>query len=72
MFHVVKNRCITQGAQPGALRCPRGVGSGLEEAQEGGDICIILADLHCRVAETKGFPGSSVIKNPLAMQETRV
>ena len=25
MFHVVKNRCITQGAQPGALRWPGGV-----------------------------------------------
>ena len=44
----------------------------MEEAQEEGDICIIMADLHCCMAETKGFPGNSAIKNPLAMQETRV
>ena len=32
---------------------PRGMGSGEgREAQEGGDICIIMADSHCCTAET--------------------
>ena len=45
---------MTQGAQPGALWWPRGVrrmeGS---EAQVGGDVCIIMADLHCCMAKKK-------------------
>ena len=46
------SHCITQGAQPGALWWPRGVGRGSgREAQEG-DICILMADSHCHTAET--------------------
>ena len=39
--------CIAQGAQLSALWWPRGVvwGAGGIEAQEGGDICILIADL---------------------------
>ena len=46
--------CITQGAQPGALWQPRGVGwsgSG-REVQEGVDVCIPMADLCWRMTET--------------------
>ena len=46
---------ITQEAQPSALWQPRGVGwgGGLGgEIQEGGDICILMADSHRCVAET--------------------
>ena len=47
---LVRSCHITQGAQAGALR---GVGRGEgREAQEGGDICIILAELHCCKAKT--------------------
>ena len=46
----------TQGAQPSsALWQPRGVGWGGVlggEIQEGGDICILMADSHCCMAET--------------------
>ena len=37
--------CITQRAQPGALWQPRGVGrGGGVDVQEGGNICIPMAD----------------------------
>ena len=37
-----------QGAQSGTLWRPRRVGWGEgTEAQEGGDVCIIMADSHC-------------------------
>jgi len=39
-------RCMTQGTQTGALYQPRGVGGEGDgsEVQEGGDICIPMAD----------------------------
>ena len=41
----------TQGAQPGTLWWPREVRSGeRREAKEGGDICVIVADLCCYTA----------------------
>ena len=45
---------ITQGAQPGALGQPRGVGWDGEgrEVQEGGNTCICMADSRCYMAET--------------------
>ena len=44
----MRSCCITQGAQSGTLWQPRGVGWGEgRETQEGGDVCIIMADLHC-------------------------
>ena len=44
--------CIEQGVQFGAL-WPRGWdGGGVREAQEGGEICIHIADLFCCTAET--------------------
>ena len=45
--------CIAQRAQVGALSS-RGVGWGRggREAQEGGDICIHIADSYCCTAET--------------------
>ena len=46
-------KAVTQGPQAGALWWPRGMGS--EErrmAQEGGDICVIIADVCCRMAKT--------------------
>lgn len=39
---------IAQGAQLGALRRPRGVGW---EAQDGGDVCIHIADSPCCTKE---------------------
>ena len=37
--------CVAQGAQFGAPRSPRGVGWwGWKEVQEGGEICIQMAD----------------------------
>ena len=43
---------ITQGAQPGALWWSRGVGCGEgRKAQKEGDICIIMVDSHCCMAE---------------------
>ena len=39
---------MTQGAQPGALWPPRGMGWGHgREAHEGGNIHVVMADLHC-------------------------
>ena len=44
---------MTQGAKPGALWWPREVGWGEgRKAQERGDICIIVTDLSCCMAET--------------------
>ena len=45
--------CIVQGPQVGAPS-PWGVGWGRggRETQEGGDICIHIADSHCCTAET--------------------
>ena len=45
--------CITQGTQPGTLWWSRGVrwGEGLREAQERGDLYIVVTDLHCCIAE---------------------
>ena len=45
---------IMQGSQPSALRQSRGVGwvRGGREAQEGGDMCILMADSHSCTAET--------------------
>ena len=44
---------ITQGAQSGALWWPREVGRGDgREAQEEGETCVVMADLHCCTAET--------------------
>ena len=48
MCKIVGSCCIAQGAQPGALWRPRGVGCGEgREAQEGGDICILKTDSCC-------------------------
>ena len=46
--------CYTaQGAQLSTLWWPGGVGCGdAREAQEGGDICILIADSRCSIAET--------------------
>ena len=44
--------CMTQGTQTEALYQPRGVGDG-REAQEGGDICMPMADPCCYMAETR-------------------
>ena len=44
---LVTSCCVTQGAQPGDV----GWGQG-REAQDGGDTCIIMADLRCCMAET--------------------
>ena len=44
---------------------------GWGEAQEEGDICIIMADLHCHRAETGGFTGGSAVKNLPAGQESQ-
>ena len=44
---------IAQGAQFDALWWPRGAGwAGGREAQEGGDICILITDSQCCTAET--------------------
>ena len=48
--------CITQGAQPSALRQPKGVGwgggrGGREGVQEEEDICTLVADPCCGMAE---------------------
>ena len=43
---------------------------GGRKLQEGEDICTLMADLHCCMAETWGFPGGSAVKNPPAKQET--
>ena len=43
--------CVTQRAQTGAMLGWDGVGSG-REIQEGGDICILMADSHGCIAET--------------------
>ena len=44
---------VAQGAQPGALWWPAGMGW-VEDTEAGkrGDVCIIMADLHCCMAET--------------------
>ena len=45
---MVKSCYITQGAQPGALWQPGGEGwEEGKEAQEGEDICVIMADSSC-------------------------
>ena len=45
--------CIAQGDQLGALWGPRGMDrEGGREAQEGGDICIHIADSLCCTVET--------------------
>ena len=47
---------IIQGTQPGTLGQPRGVGWGQEwegYSGGGGDICILMTDSHCCMAETK-------------------
>ena len=56
----MRSCCIIQGAQPGALRQPRGVGWGRREVQEGGNICILMADSRCCIAGTKhcNMPGN--------------
>ena len=45
---------MMQGVHSGALWQPRGVGAGEggREAQEGGDICILMADSCCYMVET--------------------
>ena len=43
---------MTQGTQTGALSQSRGVGWGGMEVQEGGDIRVLMADSHFRMAET--------------------
>ena len=44
---------MTQEAKPGALWWPREVGWGEgRKAQERGDICLIVTDLSCCMAET--------------------
>ena len=46
------NCYIAQGAQPNAHGQPRGVGWGIErEAQEGGDICILMTESCCCMPE---------------------
>ena len=42
--------CVTQRAQTSAMLGWDGVGSG-REIQEGGDICILMADSCCHMAE---------------------
>ena len=44
------------GNSPCALRPPRSLGAGEREVQEGGDICIFMADLRCRMVETNIIP----------------
>ena len=50
--HLVGSCCLTEGAQPGALWQARGVGWGGREVQEGGNICMPVADPHWCMAET--------------------
>ena len=47
------SRCVTQGAQAGALWGPRGMGCGGREAAEGGATYVTVADLHCCTAENQ-------------------
>ena len=51
---LVGSCCIAQGTQLGALWWPREMGweDGRREAQQGGDICILMADSHYCIAET--------------------
>ena len=50
---LVGNCCKAQGAQLGALWCPRGLGWGFgREVQKEGDMCIRIADSVCCTAET--------------------
>ena len=46
--------CMIQEARSHAPRQPRGRGwgGGEREVQEGGNICVLMADAHCRVAES--------------------
>ena len=46
----MRSCCITKGAQSGALCWP--MSGGERQGKEEGDICIIMAELHCRMAET--------------------
>ena len=47
------NCCVTQETQPATLWWPKEVGWGEgREAQEEGNICIIMADSHCWLSET--------------------
>ena len=49
----MENCCLTQGAQHGTLWQQGGVGQvGCgKESPEGGDMCILMAESHCCMAE---------------------
>ena len=49
---LVGSCCLTEGAQPGALWQARGVGWGGREVQEGGNVCMPVADSRWCMAET--------------------
>ena len=49
----MRSCCVAQGAQSGTVWWPGGMGWGEGRGdREGGDICIIMTNLHCCVAET--------------------
>ena len=51
---------------------PRGLGwEKGREAQEAGDICIVMSDLHCCTTETRAFLVAQPVKNPPVIQEPR-
>ena len=53
-----------------ALPWPRELGwEKGREAQEAGDICIIMSDLHCCTTETRAFLVAQPVKNPPVIQE---
>ena len=48
--------CTARGAQRSALPWPRGARPGAgKEAQEGGGMCIHIADPHCCIAENNSI-----------------
>ena len=49
-----------------------GIGGKRREAQEGGDICIIMADFALLCSRNRASLVAQMVKNPPAMQETWV
>ena len=48
---LMESCCMTQEARSHAPRQPRW-GEGERKVEEGGNICVLMADAHCRVAES--------------------